>query len=59
MDGSSAASVSAGGRKSILSGYKKLGLSHGVLDFRQDTLGEMIEMLDLVARDIRPAVDRA
>ena len=30
-----------------------------MLDFRRDTLGEMLEALDVVARDIRPAVDRA
>ncbi len=30
-----------------------------MLDFRRDTLGEMLESLDLVAHDIRPAVDGA
>jgi alkanesulfonate monooxygenase SsuD/methylene tetrahydromethanopterin reductase-like flavin-dependent oxidoreductase (luciferase family) len=42
-----------------LSAYKALGLTHVMLDFRRDTLAEMLEGLDLVARDIRPAVDRA
>src|SRR5438093_1576532 len=42
-----------------LSGYKRLGLTHVMLDFRRDTLGEMLEILDLVTREIRPAVDRA
>ncbi len=42
-----------------LSAYKALGLTHVMLDFRRDTLAEMLESLDLVARDIRPAVDRA
>jgi hypothetical protein len=30
-----------------------------VLDFRRDDLGEMLESLDAVARDIRPAVEAA
>src|SRR3990172_8683171 len=42
-----------------LSEYKRLGLSHTMLDFRRDTLDEMLEGLDVVAREIRPAVDRA
>ncbi len=42
-----------------LSGYKRLGLTHVMLDFRRDTLGEMLEILDLVTRELRPAVDRA
>ncbi len=42
-----------------LAAYKVLGLTHVMLDFRRDTLAEMLESLDLVARDIRPAVDRA
>ena len=41
-----------------LAGYKRLGLTHVVLDFRRDTLAEMLAALDLVATEIRPAVDR-
>ena len=42
-----------------LAQYKKLGLEHVVLEFRRDDLGRMLEILDLVTRDVRPAVDRA
>ena len=42
-----------------LAEYKKLGLKHVVLEFRRDDLGRMLEILDLVTRDVRPAVDRA
>jgi alkanesulfonate monooxygenase SsuD/methylene tetrahydromethanopterin reductase-like flavin-dependent oxidoreductase (luciferase family) len=42
-----------------LGAYKALGLTHVMLDFRRDSLGEMLEILDLVAREIRPAVDAA
>ena len=42
-----------------LSAYKALGLTHVMLDFRRDTLDEMLESLDLVAKEIRPAVDAA
>jgi alkanesulfonate monooxygenase SsuD/methylene tetrahydromethanopterin reductase-like flavin-dependent oxidoreductase (luciferase family) len=42
-----------------LAQYKKLGLAHVVLEFRRDDLGRMLEILDLVTRDVRPAVDRA
>src|SRR5438876_5484241 len=41
-----------------LSAYKALGLTHVMLDFRRDSLGEMLEILELVAKEIRPAVDR-
>jgi hypothetical protein len=30
-----------------------------VLEFRRDDLGQMLEILDLMCGDIRPAVDRA
>jgi hypothetical protein len=33
--------------------------SHVLLEFRRDDLKRMIEILDLVAGTIRPAVDRA
>lgn len=36
--------------------YKALGLTHVAIDFRRDDLGEMLEVLDLVAREIRPAL---
>jgi probable F420-dependent oxidoreductase len=39
--------------------YKRLGLGHVLLEFRRDDLKRMIEILDLVAGTIRPAVDRA
>lgn len=43
----------------ILREYKRLGLTHIVLDGRRDSLGEMLEVLDLVVREIRPAVATA
>ena len=39
--------------------YKQLGLGHVMLDFRRDDLARMLEILDLVAGTIRPAVDAA
>ncbi|MET0851224.1 MAG: TIGR03619 family F420-dependent LLM class oxidoreductase [Candidatus Rokuibacteriota bacterium] len=42
-----------------LAGYKALGLSHVVLDFRRNDLEEMLDVLELVATEIRPAVARA
>lgn len=42
-----------------LAEYKALGLSHVVLDFRRESTGEMVEILDRVTGEIRPAVDRA
>jgi probable F420-dependent oxidoreductase len=42
-----------------LAGYKRLGLTHVMLDFRRPTLTQMLEILDRVARDIGPAVARA
>jgi probable F420-dependent oxidoreductase len=52
----------SGSRQAVidqLGAYKALGLSHVTLDFRRDTLGEMLEHLDVVAREIRPAVEKA
>jgi hypothetical protein len=40
-------------------GYKKLGLSHLVVDFRRNDLSQMLETLDLMATVIRPAVQAA
>ena len=42
-----------------IAGYKRLGLTHLVLDFHRDTLAEMLVALDMVATEIRPAVDRS
>jgi len=42
-----------------LAEYKRLGLTHIVLEFRRDDLARMLEILDLVTSSVRPAVDRA
>jgi probable F420-dependent oxidoreductase len=39
-----------------LGAYKALGLTHVMLDFRRDSLAEMLEDLDVVASEIRPAI---
>jgi probable F420-dependent oxidoreductase len=39
--------------------YKRLGLAHLMIDFRRDDLGWMLELLELVATTVRPAVDAA
>ena len=39
--------------------YKRLGLSHVLLEFRRDDLTRMIEILDLVTGTVRPALDAA
>ena len=43
----------------LLGAYKKAGLMHVMLDIRRDSLTEMLENLDLVANDIRPAIQKA
>jgi probable F420-dependent oxidoreductase len=43
----------------VLAEYKRLGLTHVVLEFRRDDLGRMLEILDLVTSSVRPALDRA
>ena len=43
----------------LLGAYKKAGLTHVMLDVRRDSLTEMIENLDIVAKEIRPPVDAA
>jgi probable F420-dependent oxidoreductase len=43
----------------LLGAYKKAGLTHVMLDIRSDDLTEMLENLDVVARDIRPAITKA
>jgi probable F420-dependent oxidoreductase len=42
-----------------LCAYKKLGFTHVLVDFRRDTLAEMLDDLDVVTSEVRPAVDRA
>src|SRR5690242_5125438 len=42
-----------------LAAYKRLGLSHILLEFRRDDLARMLEILDFVTSQARPAVDRA
>jgi probable F420-dependent oxidoreductase len=39
--------------------YRELGLSHLAVDFRRDDLSQMLETLELVATEIRPAVQAA
>jgi probable F420-dependent oxidoreductase len=39
--------------------YKRLGLGHILVEFRRDDLSRMIEILDFLTRDVRPAVDAA
>lgn len=39
--------------------YKRLGLSHILLEFRRDDLGRMFEILGVVTEQVRPAIDRA
>src|SRR5438128_1505395 len=36
--------------------YQRIGLAHLMVDFRRDDLGRMLELLDLVATKVRPAV---
>ena len=42
-----------------LAAYKALGFGEVLLDFRRDSLDEMLDDLDTVATEIRPAVNRA
>ena len=39
--------------------FKRLGVRHIVLEFRRDDLMRMLEILDLVTAEVRPAVDVA
>ena len=39
--------------------FKRLGLSHVVLEFRRDDLKQMLDILDVVTGKIRPALARA
>jgi probable F420-dependent oxidoreductase len=42
-----------------LAAYKRLGLRHILLEFRRDDLARMLEILEFVTSQVRPAVDRA
>jgi len=42
-----------------LAEYKRIGLSHVMVDFRRDDLARMLELLALLTGTIRPAVDTA
>ncbi len=51
-----------GSRQAIIDqycAYKALGLTHLVVDFRRDNLAQMLETLDLIVTEIRPAVQAA
>jgi hypothetical protein len=37
--------------------YKRLGLGHLAIDFRRDDLGKMLEVLELIATKVRPALE--
>ena len=43
----------------LLAAYKKAGLTHVMLDIRRESLTEMLENLDVVASEIRPAIQAA
>lgn len=52
----------AKGRQAVvdaLAAYQRLGVSHVMLEFRRDDLGRMLEILDFVTTDVRPALDAA
>jgi probable F420-dependent oxidoreductase len=53
--------AAGGGRAAIdqLGEYKRLGVTHALVEFRRHELGRMLELLDLVAGTIRPAVAAA
>lgn len=53
--------LASGGREVIdtMGEYKRLGLTHVVLEFRRDDLARMLEILGQVAGPIRRAVDAA
>ena len=42
-----------------LAEYKRLGVRHVLVEFRREEARRMLEILDLVAGTIRPAVDAA
>ncbi len=42
----------------LLGAYERMGLTHVMLDVRRDSLTEMLENLDIVANEIRPAIQK-
>jgi len=51
-----------GSRQAIIDqygAYQDLGLSHLVVDFRRNDLSQMLDVLDLLATEIRPALQAA
>src|SRR2546427_556346 len=42
--------------RALFGEYQRIGLAHLMGDFRRDALGRMLELLDLVATKVRPAV---
>jgi len=42
-----------------LGAYKSLGFTHVLIDFRRDTIDEMLDDLDVVTSEVQIAVDRA
>ncbi len=43
----------------LYSAYKQLGLTHLAIDFRRDDLSHMLEVLNWVTTELRPAVETA
>jgi probable F420-dependent oxidoreductase len=43
----------------LLGAYKRMGLTHVMVDIRRDSLTEMLEALEILTGDVRAAVDRA
>jgi probable F420-dependent oxidoreductase len=43
----------------LLGAYKRMGLTHVMVDIRRDSLTEMLEALEILTSDVRAAVDRA
>ncbi len=43
----------------LLGAYKRMGLTHVMVDIRRDSLTEMLEALEVLTREIRSAVNAA
>jgi probable F420-dependent oxidoreductase len=43
----------------LLGAYKRMGLTHVMVDIRRDSLTEMLDALEVLTAEIRPAVNRA
>jgi probable F420-dependent oxidoreductase len=43
----------------VLGEYKRIGLTHVLVEFRRESLARMLHILDVVAGTVRPAVDAA